>query len=175
MTNDINTPQKVYDYLVDNVEYGFVSKNGTKYIRSKINSTKYMNSIYNHYYYQSPNELLLSKCGLCFDQVEFARYILSNNGYDVETFYTKIHNHVFLVYKLDNKYFYFDTCIPHYRGIYSFNDIEELFTYYINIQNTDLNEIEFYSYSNIPYGCDFYDFIMNIRKQNNIKRVLKKN
>lgn len=174
MINEINTAEKVYNYLIENVKYGFVSKNGTKFIRKDISEVKYMNNLFNHYYYQSPFELNQSKCGLCFDQIEFARYVLYGNGYDVKTFYTKICNHVFLVYRLGNKYYYFDTSIPYFKGIYSFNSLEELFTYYVSKQNTDkYDEIDFYNYKNIPYGCDFYDFINNIRNQNDIQMTLK--
>lgn len=174
--NEINTPEKLYQYMRCNIDYGFVSKFGTKYLRNDVPERIYMNNIFNNYYYQSPEEVYKSNCGICFDQVEFAKNILVNNGYNAKSFYTRIHNHVFLVYEINGKYYYFERCFSNNNGIYRFNSLKELFEYYLSIQKDNkLNEVEFYQYENIKYGCNFDDFISNVKKQNNIKMVLKRN
>ena len=176
MMNEINTPEKLYQYMKNNIEYGFVSKYGTKFLRNEIPETIYMNNIFKNYYFQSPEELFKSKCGICFDQVEFAKNILGNNGYNVKSFYTKIHNHVFLVYEFNDKYYYYERCFKDNNGIYSFNTLKELFEYYLSIQKDNkLDQIEFFEYDNIKYGSNFDVFISSVKKQNNIKMVLKRN
>lgn len=175
MKLDISTPEELYQYMKDNISYGFISQNGTKYLRKNVKEKDYMYIIFKYYYFQSPEEVLVNKCGVCYDQVNFAKFILENNGYDVQTFYTEIRNHAFLVYILNNRYYYFERSFPHNNGIFSFATLEDLFKYYLYVQrNNCFNEVSFYQYNKVNYGCDFYDFIMNIKRKNNIKMVLKK-
>ena len=175
MIIDINTPEELYKFMKDNISYGFISQDGTKYLRKEVKEREYMDNIFKNYYFQSPDEVLKNKCGVCYDQVSFAKNVLENNGYNVQTFYTEIRNHVFLVYTLNSKYYYFERSFPHNNGIFAFDTLEDLFKYYLYVQrNNDFHEVIFYEYDQIDYGCDFYDFIMNIKKQNNIKMVLKK-
>ena len=176
MMMEIDTPDKLYKYMKENIKYGFMSRNNTKFLREEVDENKYMNNIIRNYYYQSPTEVYRNKIGICFDQIEFARSILASNGYNVSTYYTKIHNHVFLVIHHNDKYYYFERSFPHNNGIFEFNSFEELCNYYLTIQkDSKLNEVEFYHYKNISYGCDFYDFIASVKKQNDIKLVLKRN
>ena len=175
MINGISNPQELFSFMKSNIRYGFVSKDGKKYIRKEVEESIYMDNIIRNYYFQKPEEVLISKCGICYDQVALAKKFLLDNNYKVYTFYTRIHNHVFLVYEDNNKYYYFERSFPNHNGIFSFNNLEELFRYYISIQNDLINEISFYSYDDVIYGCDFYDFINNIIKNDDIKMVLKRN
>ena len=176
MINEINTPEKLYQYMKENIEYGFINRYSTKYLRSVVDANVYMNNIFNNYRLQSPMEVYKNRCGICFDQVAFAKEILLNNGIDVETFYTKIHNHVFLVYKYNYRYYYFERSFPHHNGIMGFDTLEELFRYYLSIQeDTKLNEVAFFQFNKVIYGCDFDEYIDNIMKQNNVRMILKRN
>lgn len=65
-----------------NIKYGFISSLDKKqYIRRELNNDKlYEDTLFKAYYLQSPKELLNSKCGLCFDQVEFERTLPSGSN-----------------------------------------------------------------------------------------------
>ena len=54
-------------YVMNDIEYGFKDQNGKNIIYDK---EKWNNEFYDFYYLQTPNELLKTKCGVCWDQDE---------------------------------------------------------------------------------------------------------
>ena len=61
---------------MNNIEYGFKDKTGFNIIND---SLKWENDFNNFYYFQSPEELMASKCGVCWDQVELERKLFLDN------------------------------------------------------------------------------------------------
>lgn len=169
MLDNIKTPLELYKYLSENIKYGFVSKKDLKsYIRNvNIESNNYDKLIVDTYFLQTPNELLNSKCGICFDQVELERKWFKENNYEVLSFYSNYHNHVFLVYKDNNKYYLFENCLYFMNGITEFDSLNSLFDYYFNMQlknsKESINNIELYKYDNVSFNESFNEFITNRR------------
>ena len=64
----MNKILKIMDKL-NSIEYGFKDKNGN----NLINSERWDKEFYKFYFLLSPEELLSSKCGVCWDQVELER------------------------------------------------------------------------------------------------------
>ena len=60
-------------------QYGFPDQDGSNMIES--NPLKYDRDFARFYYLQTPEELALSQCGVCWDQVEFERDFLEKEEY----------------------------------------------------------------------------------------------
>lgn len=67
--NNIKTPMELLKYM-DNITYGFIGRNGKKY--TDMNSTDW-NDWYDECFVQSGEEVLKSKIGTYWDQVELER------------------------------------------------------------------------------------------------------
>lgn len=114
---------------MENIEYGFKDEFGNNIIN---NIEKWDNEFNSFYYLQTPNELLKSKCGVCWDQVELERKLFQESNIDTKTYFIYIiendmlPSHTFLTYKLDNKYYWFEHSWNKYKGIYEYNSLKEL-------------------------------------------------
>jgi hypothetical protein len=176
--NEITTPYDLYYFMKENIIYGFVSNYDNKiYTRKGLNNDLiYDRLIIESYFLQTPAELLENKCGVCYDQVEFARFWLEYNNYNVYTFFTPIHNHAFLIYEKNNNFYLFETTLKPINGIHEFQTLDDAINFFKGIEsiynNKKMEDILIYPYDNVVYGCSFFDFISNIVKDN--KLILKR-
>ncbi len=171
--NDIKTPEELYSFMKLNIKYGFVTEN--KEIHTHKNTPiveEYEKILKDCYQLQTPTELLISKCGLCYDQVELEKKWFLNNNYKIKTFFTPYHNHAFLIYEDNNKYYLFERTMPDNNGIFSFEDLNEAIEHYKSIQikknNINSNDIVIYEYNVKNFALGFYEFI-NYTTNNNIE------
>ena len=119
------TPKEIYEQL-DNIEYGWVDNEGAKHCKLQpvLFSEIYM--------LQNPEELIKSKLGVCWDQVELERFYFSKtnlkfHSYDILYINkNQMPNHTFFVYEENNKYYWFEHAFEKYRGIHEFNDLKSL-------------------------------------------------
>ena len=164
---------KILDIMatMNNIEYGFKDKTGFNIIND---SLKWEEEFNNFYYLQSPEELLTSKCGVCWDQVELERKLFLDNKLKCATYFIFIQDgaslpsHTFLVYKENTKYYWFEHSWEKYQGIHEYNSLEELLKD-IKIKfrkdHPDANSntpIYLYKYEQPPYHItcdDFYEYI----------------
>lgn len=166
----LDTMNKIMNIMND-IEYGFKDENGFN-----INSDpeKWDNEFDNFYYLQTPEELLKSKCGVCWCQVELERELFSKEGIEVETYFICTYDndnspsHTFLVIKDNNKYYWFEHSWGIYKGIHEYDSLKELLLdvkeKFIKSNPQDINnDYTFvYKYENVKYhiSCkEFYDFI----------------
>lgn len=116
---------KKFMNVMNDIEYGFKDKKGNNIIDT--NLQKWENKFHYFYYLQTPEELLKTKCGVCWDQVELERYLFINENISVETFFIyildgdKLPSHTFLTYEDNNKYYWFEHSWTKYRGIHEYN------------------------------------------------------
>ena len=168
---DIKNPNDLYLFTRNNIKYGFINKDNKVLLRYNTFEQYYMEELFRNYKFQSPQELLISKCGICYDQNELMRDWLNTHGYNVKTYYTSLRNHSLLVYYVNNKYYWIETTFKPIRGIHTFSSLDALFEYYISTQSDEDKNLSIYEYENMNYGCDIYDFISQAK---NSKLVLKK-
>lgn len=167
---DITNPIELYNYMKENIKYGFVSKLDKKiYVRKIINNDElYDEMIYNHYYLQTPSELLESKHGICYDQVELIRCWFKEHNYEVITYFSSFHNHSIIIYKDENTYNLFERTLPGFNGIYSASSLEECLLIYKQIQeeksNQKIPEIKLYKYDNVNFGDNFFRYVIANKK-----------
>ena len=113
--------------ILDDIEYGFKDKNGNNLV-----NTEEWNNFSEFYYLLSPQELLNSKCGVCWDQVELERKLFNDSSIDCETYFIYIDDnanlpsHTFLTFRFNNKYYWFEHSWFDMKGIHEYNNMDEL-------------------------------------------------
>ena len=156
-----------------NIEYGFKDKNGA----NLINSESWNKNFYNFYYLLSPEELLHSKCGVCWDQVELERKLFNDANINCDTYFIYIDDnenlpsHTFLIFQLNDKYYWFEHSWYDMKGIHEYNNIKALLNdvknKFIDSRKNEINsnlnyETFIYEYNKPNYhiSCDkFYSYI----------------
>ena len=156
-----------------NIEYGFKDKNGA----NLINSESWDKNFYNFYYLLTPEELLHSKCGVCWDQVDLERKLFNDANINCDTYFIYIDDnenlpsHTFLIFQLNDKYYWFEHSWYDMKGIHEYNNIKALLNdvknKFIDSRKNEINsnlnyETFIYKYNKPKYhiSCDeFYSYI----------------
>ena len=116
--------------IMEDIEYGFKDQNGENIIN--VNSQKWDNEFNEFYYLQTPEELLQTKCGVCWDQVELERKLFQDNNMIFKTYFIYITDndmlpsHTFLTFKDENKYYWFEHSWGKYKGIHEYKSEMDL-------------------------------------------------
>jgi len=165
--------------IMNKIEYGFKDECGNNII--DFNPTKWENEFSNFYYLQSPAELLKTKCGVCWDQVELERYLFTKNEIKVKTFFVFIvdgpllPSHTFLTYEKNNKYYWFEHAWEKYRGIHEYDSEKKLLLdiiFKFKKEHININEnkdLYLYEYKKPKYHIKCNEFYKYIETQNNIE------
>ena len=157
---------------LDNIEYGFVDNNKNRYLDSLENWDSNFDKLY---HLQSPEELIKTKCGVCWDQVELERYLLEKDNIKLKSYFIIAHNenqtktHTFIVVESNNYYWVENSWEP-YRGIHEYksltellNDIKTKFEENIELKDKNYN-LEIYKYDKPKYGINCIDFMKHCEK-----------
>lgn len=167
---DIKSPKSLFNYMYDNIEYGFVNQDNIRIIKKDNYPFYYTEQLLRNYKFQSPEEVVLNKCGICYDQNELARDWFEKHNIEARTYYSIIRNHSILVYKDNNKYNWFELTLRTGLGIHDFDTLEELFEFYLFTEDI-YHSSDICEYNIRDYGIDYYDLISKARSS---KLVLKK-
>jgi hypothetical protein len=147
--------------IMNDIKYGYLDINGN--IHFDIDE-----DFDNKYKLQSPNETLNNKVGVCWDQVELERYIFSKYiKLPFETYYIVCNNrergtHTFLIYKKDNKSYYFENSYEKFRGIKEFNNTRDIIKYVganVLADNPDATSYETFKYNKPRDGSSVQQFM----------------
>lgn len=120
----IKTPEYLLDFMSD-FDYKWMDKDGNFHDEITPN-------MYEDYSLMSPEEVLSNKCGICVDQTEFERDWFSKHNFEHKVMTIQIiredsaPGHTFLIYKDNNKYYWFENAWYDERGIHEYNTYEEL-------------------------------------------------
>ena len=126
----IKSPEELLQFMNNNIKYGFVGKNGKKY--TNMYSPDW-NDWYQVCYVQNARDVLNSKIGTCWDQVELERAWFEKNNYAFKTIFiwfevygeNDLPSHTFLIYEKDGKYYWFEHAFESFKGIHEFNSEHE--------------------------------------------------
>lgn len=144
--------------LIENVDYGWVDKKNNKH--------NHIDNLYaENYKLQSPQELIKSRLGVCWDQVELERYYFKNHICNCKTYSIiyydkhKCPTHTFLTYEKDNSFYWFEHSWKKYKGIHEYDSLKDLLE---DVQNkfvsdevkTEFNKLNLciYDYPKPQYG-----------------------
>lgn len=117
-------PEEIMDFM-NEIEYGWVDSYNNK-------NYELDDKFSDNYKLQSPDEIRKNKIGICWDQVELERYYFKNSGYRISTYAIVYYDndmcptHTFLVYEIDNKYYWFEHSWGKFKGIHKYENINDL-------------------------------------------------
>ncbi|MBR1817586.1 MAG: hypothetical protein IJ772_01930 [Bacilli bacterium] len=168
----INTPKEFLEYMNNNITYGFIGKNGKKY--QNFSSEEWLKEGI----VQNGEEVLKSKIGTCYDQVELERLWFENHHFEAKTIFiwfevdyeNNYPTHTFLVYKNNHKWYWFEHAFEDCRGIHEFESLEETINTVISKQleyaisigiakESDKHLIKSYEYTKITKPMDIEEFL----------------
>ena len=118
--------------LLSDIKYGYMNNTG--------NVCYSFDTFDGDYVLQSYKDMLKTKAGVCFDQVELERHYLYNRditSYFICYYGEFLQSHTFLVVKENNKYIWFEHAWEKYRGIHKYNSLDELLN---DVKNKFMNE-----------------------------------
>ena len=149
--------------VLNEINLGYVCQNGQKKLIID-------NDFDENYSLQNAKDVLENKIGLCFDQVELERELISKMNVDSRTYYMYYlendNAHAFLVYKDNDKYYWFEHAWLKYRGIHVYESKRELIRDIVNkycdtIENCKRNKIKIYDYQKPRKGINYIKFKSN--------------
>lgn len=123
-----------------------------------------------NYYLQNPNQLLESKVGTCFDQVELERDVLTNLGIELRTYLLTYPSnkydlaHSFLIYKDSKSYYWLENSWYKYRGLHIYDTKKELLEDVLKkfvaiVPKGDIKNVKLYMYDKPRYGINYVKFL----------------
>lgn len=150
--------------LMNDIEYGWVDKDKNIYLDTS-------EGFSSNYALQSPEEILKTKTGVCWDQVELERYYFSQTNIPFKTYFMCYYDndrcptHTFLIYEKNNNYYWFEHSWKKYIGIHESNDLKELLedirSKFIEMEVKDKfnkNNMMLYEYIKPSYGLSVEEF-----------------
>lgn len=166
----------VYEILNDkmsDISLGYRDKNGSFY--SGFNS-----KFRENYYLQNPKQLLESKLGLCFDQVELARELASKVDAATRTYFILYpdddmdYSHAIFVYKDKKRYYWYENSWIKYKGLHIYDSkdelLEDVLGKFVNtIPNGNMKKVKMYAYDKPRFGSNYIRFMSFCISNRNIK------
>ncbi len=163
---EIKCSQDVYQFIDENIEYGWIDINGKQHLDT-------MKEFRKLYKTMSIEEILKHKIGTCIDQVNLMHYLLNRINIKNKMFCCRIfepddygnleeeeHMHCFILYYENDKVYHMEH--PNFlkKGIYEYNSegeaIKAIVDYYIKLRGgKDSPTKEFFE---IPVGINFKEF-----------------
>lgn len=167
---------KVYNTIKDKLEsikLGYRDKKDNKY-------TIYNQNFRDNFYLQSPKQLLESKIGCVFDQVELERELITKLDTDCRTYFISYPSddadmaHAFLIYKDSKKYYWLENAWLKYKGIHIYNKKDELLNdvlkkYVASIPNGDYRKVRLYMFEKPRYGINYARYLNHCISNRSIK------
>ena len=159
---------------LNKIEYGWLDKNNNIY--------KEVNNLFSdNYILQSPEQVIKNKIGVCWDQVELERKLFKKKNIKFNTYFIvhydndKCPTHTFLIYKENNKYYWFEHSWKVFKGIHEYEselealkDIKEKFVKYELNSKYNPTNLCIYKYNKPKYGISCLEFYKHCEKGENI-------
>ena len=150
--------------LMNSIKYGWVDKKGKKHIND-------YGTFSNEYILQSPEDLIKSKLGVCWDQVELERYYFKDINCNVKTFFIVHYDnkncptHTFLTFEKDDKFYWFEHSWEKFRGIHKYEtlnnllkDVKEKFIHFELNDNYNEESLAIHEYNKPRYNISVQEF-----------------
>ena len=154
---------------MDTIEYGWVDSSNNKHVDMKNYSDSYV--------LQSPENLLRSRLGVCWDQVELERKLFNDNGIKNRSFFIvyydndKCPTHTFILLEHSNEVYWYEHAWATMRGLHRFDSFEQAI---LSVYNTFIDKelhgkynpqnLIIYEYETPPYGISCSDFYKHCEK-----------
>lgn len=181
----IESPAELLKFM-DNINYGFVGKNGKIYGDSE--SDEWGRACLSEWRMLSSGDILKNRYGHCFDQVEIERDWFVEKGYQIKTifdiFLFPAHQskgvpcHSFLIYQdKDDKWCWFEHADFLNKGIYKFNTEQEAIKAQLlkyiefnknnsGIKDSDIKYLAYFIFDKPALGISHMEYINSIINNN---------
>ena len=171
---NIKTPKELYEFMSKNITYGYLGKNNKIY---HFGDKNFNDDWTSEYILETYDDVLNTKVGNCWDQVELEREWFSKHNYEFKTYYHQVildyqnpyPTHTFLVYKENDKYYWFENAWDDMKGIHEFNTLEELLDFeykenlklliQYNIKNNEIDKISYFEYDKPKNNISSEEFV----------------
>ena len=200
----IKTPEELLSFMTENIAYGFIGKNSKEAYPTDFKKEaedadfkKEADAAFeNEYYIQSPDELLKSRLGVCWDQTELERHWFSGQKpeynykalimFDPKDPKEGITPHTFLAFEKNKKWCWFEHSFQDLRGIHEYDTLEDLIidvvkkireaesNYIKKPTAEDLKNIKVCEYETPEFGSGPEEFVLPIVKKNHPDLMTKK-
>lgn len=166
----------VYNFIKDkllDIKLGYRDKDGNL-------CSGFNNNFKDRYYLQTPKSLLDSKVGLCFDQVELERELVTKLDVDCRTYFIIYpddkmdYAHSFLIYKDARKYYWIENAWLRYRGLHMYDSKDDLFDDVLSkfvetVPDGDVRRVKMYMYDKPRAGINYTKYLSHCINGRNIK------
>ena len=174
--------QKLNEILnkMNEIDYGYVFEDKDIYPK---NDEDWNNAFSKYYHLLSPEEILKTKKGVCWDQVELERYYLELENIKCHSYFiveyddVEFPTHTFITVENNNKYYWLEHSWEPHRGIHEYAKEEELFEdimtrfkKMLEKRNVDTNNIYIYQYSKPLFEISSNEFFKHCE---NGKRIIQ--
>ena len=192
MLEKIKTPEELLDFMSNNINYGYLGKNGRVY---HYDDSDFNLDWHEQYILESKDDILENLYGNCWDQVELERDWFTKHKYNFKTIFiwflfdyeNSYSTHTTLIYqdKQTNDYCLFEHADFENKGIHHFKTYQDAIKWeydkhieYNKKQGNPINEeilkhIHIYEYEHPKYGSTFMDFIDNIFNAKEITNIIE--
>ncbi|MDO5569459.1 MAG: hypothetical protein Q4G04_05060 [bacterium] len=167
---------KFFDQL-SSIKYGWYDQNNNLHEDLK------GNIFYEQYQMQLPSQIIANNHAICFDICELEREFFIKQKIPFVTILALLENdnkypcHTFLIFKLNNKYYWFEASWQDKKAIHQYNDvksillcIKENFHYFTKDKKYNQKNIAFYCYSKPKININCQDFFNHcLRPENKIR------
>lgn len=119
LLREIETPEDLSTWMKISIRYGYMDKHG-KIIEGIPDNQAYSNN----YRLQTPDQLIMNKYGVCWDQAELQRVVLTALGIENEVIFMisdippNYPTHTFSIFKREDRYFWFENSWESHVGIH---------------------------------------------------------
>ena len=125
----IQTPEELMEYLDNNISYGWIDRNGKKYINT-------LSHVRENYRTSTINKIFEIGLVTCAEDAKLIKYCLDRLGYETklychrayeteENFDQTVKMHCFVLFKKDNYWYHFEHSMTPIKGIHKYDTIEE--------------------------------------------------
>ena len=104
------------------IQYGWVDKSGNKHTDMEQYTKEYM--------LQTPSQLLKSRLGVCWDQVELQRKLFKDSGITTRSFFivhydeNECPTHTFTIFEYENNIFWYEHAWAAMRGLHRYSNFK---------------------------------------------------
>lgn len=164
--DEINTSQDIFQYMNENIDYGWIDCNGEKHLNTMKDFRRLYRTI-------SIDDIFKYKLGTCIDQVFLMHFLFNKINLKNKMFCCRIfepddygnleedeHMHCFILFYENNKVYHMEHPNFDRKGIYEYNSendaITSIVNYYIELRGgKDSPTKEFFD---VPVGISFSEF-----------------
>ena len=163
------TDQEVFSFLKE-IQYGWIDKNHEKHFHIKPDFDK-------KYCLQPPKEMMKTKIGVCWDQVELERFYLSPNEWKTKSFYIiaygkeRCYTHTFLTFEKNERFYWFEHAWEKFEGIFEYKsldsllkDIKEKFLRFEVPKDFDVLDFKIFEYEKPKFHISANEFMKHCEK-----------